>query len=134
MAGDEVREPASTASQTGWAVVGSHPVKCAAGHDAVALVWSDGRVEVVCPACGRYELSDRRAARETETHSTAMKTGCLGDTWTPSAKDEVAAELEDTQPLPVLDEVAAAAEIPACAPETMTASELTPQARGMRRL
>lgn len=77
-----MRELRSTADQTGQAVVGSHPLKCEKGHDAVALVWSNGRVEVACPVCGRSELSGR-AGRPEEARAS------------PS--------LEDTQPLPPLD-------------------------------
>lgn len=44
-AGEEPR------GQAGRAVVGSYPIKCRRGHEAVAIIWADGRVEVACPTC-----------------------------------------------------------------------------------
>lgn len=84
-------------------MVASHPLRCEKGHDAVAVVWSDGRVEMACPICGRYELSGGAAERETEVPTTLAKEVSP----TPPAEQAGAADLEDTQPLPVLSGVPA---------------------------
>lgn len=112
MAGEELKERVFGASQTARAVVGSHPLKCEKGHDALALVWADGKVVVVCPVCGRHELSGGAAAQETRAPTTVAETG----------------PLEDTQPLSIEDEVAAALETAALVPETTAALEPAPQA------
>lgn len=101
MAGENLKQ------QSGRAMVGSYQLRCEKGHEAVAVVWSDGSVEVVCPACGRYELSGGAAEQGTEAPSTAPKFGCLEDTRTPPAEQAGAADLEDTRPIPTLPGVLA---------------------------
>jgi|GEM_PF-6412299 len=89
--------------EDGVRVVGSHPVKCPQGHRAAIIVWSDGRVELACPTCGRrglFEGKEERVPLEVQPPARRRQGSTpLEHTEPLLAMQEVAAALEETQPV-----------------------------------